>query len=171
VTWNAVPAPLYFVHADQINLQVPYELAGASRATVAVTYNGQSSAPESLAVQPERPQLFPRGFHADFRPISSDTPASPGEVVVFFATGQGVTNPASATGAAPGSVLPVPAALASVRIGDRPAQLLFSGQTPGTAGVMQLNVQVPTGTPPGNAAVVLRVGPAESQPGVAIPVR
>jgi uncharacterized protein (TIGR03437 family) len=87
------------------------------------------------------------------------------------ATGQGVTNPASATGAAPGRVLPVPVALASVRIGDRPAQLLFSGQTPGTAGVMQLNVQVPTGTSPGNAAVVLRVDPAESQPGVAIPVR
>jgi uncharacterized protein (TIGR03437 family) len=171
VTWNAVPAPLYFVRADQINLQVPYELAGASRATVAVTYNGQSSAPESLAVQPERPQLFPRGFHADFRLISSDAPASPGEVVIFFATGQGATNPASASGAAPGQVPPVTAALASVRIGDRPAQLLFSGQTPGTAGVMQLNVQVPTGTPPGNAAVVLRVGPADSQPGVAIPVR
>jgi uncharacterized protein (TIGR03437 family) len=36
---------------------------------------------------------------------------------------------------------------------------------------MQLNVQVPAATPPGNAAVVLRVGSAESQPGVTIQIR
>jgi len=171
VTCNGIPAPLYFVRADQINLQAPYELAGSSRATVVVTYNLQSSAPESVAIQPERPQLYPLGFHADFRLITPESPAAPSEVVVFFATGQGVTNPASPTGAAPAGALPVPVAATSMRIGSLPAQLSFTGQAPGTAGLMQLNVQVPEGISPGNAAVVLRVGAAESQPGVTITVR
>ena len=49
VTLNDIAAPVIAVAAvngqEQINFQVPYELAGAATATLVVTANGQSSAP------------------------------------------------------------------------------------------------------------------------------
>ena len=171
VTWNGRASPLYFVRADQINLQVPYELSSTGTTSVEVTVAGLSSEIVNVAIEPQRPQLFPTAFHADFAPVSTEHPAARGEAVILFATGQGRTAPASVTGAPPANEYPAPEAPVAVTIGGRTARVLFSGQAPGTVGVMQLNVIVPADASAGPAAVVLTVGAGQSQPGVSVAVR
>ncbi|MFN0166083.1 MAG: choice-of-anchor Q domain-containing protein [Bryobacteraceae bacterium] len=162
VTWAGIAAPLLYVSSGQINVQVPYEAAGLTQADVVVTAGGASSEARRVAMQPTRPNLFPRAFHADFSFIERQSPATAGEIIVLFATGQGLTVPRSVTGATPGSVLPVPEASVEVTIGGVSAEVLFRGQTPGTAGLMQLNLRVPSGVAGESVAVALRVGGVQS---------
>jgi uncharacterized protein (TIGR03437 family) len=91
--------------------------------------------------------------------------------LIFFATGQGLTQPPIDTGAAaPASPFSLPGAEVAMSIGGRSARVDFSALTPGTAGVMQIHAQVPSGMAPGGALVLLRVGGRESQSGFSIAV-
>jgi uncharacterized protein (TIGR03437 family) len=171
VKWNGIASPLLFARSDQINVQVPYELSGASEASLVVTVNGQTSDAVSVPVSATRPGLFPRVWNQDGTVNSADNPAGIGSIVVLYATGQGVTSPSSPTGARPGDVYPEPAAAATLTLGGVPAEILFRGQAPGTAGVMQINARIPQGMPAGAHAVLLRVGLAESQAGISVWIR
>ena len=128
-----------------------------------VTVNGQSSQPVSIPVAATHPGLFPGIWNQDGTVNSAANPAVRGSIVILYATGQGLTAPASATGAYPmGGVFPSPAAESSLRIGSAQAELIFRGQAPFTAGLMQLNARVPMDAAP-EARVVLRIGAAESE--------
>ncbi len=159
VTVNGVAAPVLFTRQDQVNIQIPYEAAGAAEASVVVRYQGNASAEERIRIASASPGLFPRAWNANGTINSSTAPVAPGGVVVFYATGQGVTSPASRTGAVAMPPFPDPVAETSVTVGGRPAMLLFKGQAPGTLGVMQVNVMVPADAPEGaEVPVVLRIG-------------
>ena len=57
VTFNGVPAPLYYVSTGQINVQVPWNLP--SRAVnVVVTTTAGPSTPQSVQVMPAVPGIF-----------------------------------------------------------------------------------------------------------------
>ncbi len=171
VTVNGVPAPLYYVHADQINLQVPYEIAGAAEAVVQVRVNGQPREPLRFPVVAANPRLYPVVLNQDGGVNSADNPAAPGSVIVLFATGQGLTQPPSVSGARPAEgIYPEPALATSLTIGGQAAQLLFRGQAPGTAGVMQINAVVPSGIA-STATIVLTLGTVESSPGLNVYIR
>jgi uncharacterized protein (TIGR03437 family) len=86
---------------------------------------------------------------------------------VLYGTGFGPTNPA-----ADGLVLsaPVPAATQPlVSIGGVSAQVTFAGLI--SAGLFQLNVQVPNTLPVGDATVTASAGTAKSQANIFIPVK
>jgi uncharacterized protein (TIGR03437 family) len=79
---------------------VPYEVSG-STTLVQVTYNGQSSPALPVAVVAAAPGIFtlPGGsqaaaLNADLSVNGTGNPAAKGSVVVLFATGEGLTNPA-----------------------------------------------------------------------------
>ena len=62
VTFNNIAAPLVFVshsaaNGDQINAQVPYELAGSSSAQVVVN-DGTASAPQTVYLAAHAPGIF-----------------------------------------------------------------------------------------------------------------
>jgi uncharacterized protein (TIGR03437 family) len=170
VRFNLTAGPLYFARAEQINVQIPYELAGQTEATLTVNYGG-GAATVRLPLAATHPGLYPRIFNQDGSVNSPQNPAAPGSIVVLFGTGQGVTSPASPTGALATDPFPVPAAPTTLRIGAREAELLFRGQAPGTAGVIQLNARVPEGSSGSALPVVWTVGLAESQAGVTLVVR
>ncbi len=91
--------------------------------------------------------------------------------MTFYATGEGLTVPAGVDGKVAGSVSPIPMATVTVTIGGVPAAVQFAGGAPNNvAGVMQVNVTVPSLLPPGAAALVVTVGAASSPPGVTIAV-
>ena len=171
VTVNGVPAPLYYAQAEQVNLQVPYEIAGAGEAVVQVTVNGQAREPRRFPVVAANPRLYPVVLNQDGALNSAENPAAPGSIIVLFATGQGVTQPPSPSGAKPiGGIYPEPVVETSLTIGGQESHLLFRGQAPGTAGVMQINAVVPSCVP-SPAAIVLKLGASESQPNVNVYVR
>ncbi len=168
VTCNGLPAPLLYARFDQINLQVPYELASAASVAIVVTVEGRASSAVPVTLVPARPGLFPGVWNPNGTINGPNNAARSGEVVTLFATGQGRTVPESRTGAFPQNGFPVPAAVTEVTMGGVPATIEFRGQAPGTAGVMQLNVRVPPGAAAGAADVVLTVGGASSRASVSI---
>ena len=170
-TWNGIPAPLYFISAGQLNVQVPYELDGATEANLTITVSGQQSDTVTIPVAATKPGLFPRVWNQDGTANSPENPAMAGAVVVMYATGQGVTNPRSRTGAFPVGFSPEPQAAVSVRIGGIEAEILFRGQAPGTAGVTQINARVPGGLSSSSNPIVVSIGTSQSQPGVFVHVR
>ena len=96
-------------------------------------------------------------------------PAAPGSIVTLYATGAGQTNPGGQDGVPSTVPLPLPIATVTATIGGKSAGVQFAGGAPGiVAGVLQVNVQVPTGLTAGANDVVLKAGSSSSPSGVTI---
>ena len=92
------------------------------------------------------------------------TPAAPGETIVLYGTGFGVTSPA----APEGKLITTPLILATpptITIGSTGSNVVFAGLI--AAGLYQINVTVPVSTPSGDIPVVALVGSTAS-PGTAV---
>jgi uncharacterized protein (TIGR03437 family) len=158
---NGVQAPLFYVSRYQINLQVPYEISGAT-ASVVVVSGGLRSLPMNLPMSPESIGIFTASsngtgqgsiLNPDYTPNGAANPASGGSVVSIYCTGLGAVTPTLASGQ-PGGFdqnLNMTVVQPTVTIGGAQAQVLFSGVAPGFVGLYQVNVVVPAGTPAGSA--------------------
>jgi uncharacterized protein (TIGR03437 family) len=173
---NGVAAPLKSVAdvdgKEQINFQVPMELAGTSAAVLQARNGQQLSQPVVVPVVPFQPAVFTsdgqRGVvvhGVGGALVTPENPAAAGEIVVIYATGLGPVNPTLGTGvaASPGH-LTYTANSVMVSFGNQAGTPIFAGLTPGFAGLYQINVQVPARTPAGNVAVVVTVGEVSSPP-------
>jgi uncharacterized protein (TIGR03437 family) len=149
-------APLYFVSSDQINAQVPFEVANTinvnfqfETTTVVVTTGQQSSATFTIALSGASPGLFTTASNGKgqalyvnqtFMPFS--TALTPGSTIILYATGLGQTNPPASTGA--GGLASQPLVFPpNVYIGESQAQVSYAGLAPDFVGVYQVNVVVP----------------------------
>jgi uncharacterized protein (TIGR03437 family) len=90
---------------------------------------------------------------------SAINPVKIGGYISLYATGEGQTT--AAASASPRPILPV-----SVTVDGIPAAVQYAGGAPGQeAGLMQVNVQIPSGVRPGGyVPVVLQVGDAATTP-------
>jgi uncharacterized protein (TIGR03118 family) len=175
VWFNGKPAYIGYVSPTQINLLLP---AGTpvGTAQMQTTNNGLSSAMVTVQVQAVAPAFFTldgthiAATHANGTLIGATattpvamTPAKPGETIVLYGTGFGQTNPAILDGmlVTTSSPLLIPP---TVTIGGTSAQVTFSGLV--GAGLYQINVIVPPGTPDGDIPVVALLGTATSQTGL-----
>jgi uncharacterized protein (TIGR03437 family) len=105
---NGIAAPLFAVSSGQVNLQVPWELAGQSKASVTVTVNGQTSAPQALNLAPTAPGIFTmnaqgtgQGAVLDtlYRLVDVSNPAVAGNTVIqIYCTGLGAVSNQPASG-------------------------------------------------------------------------
>ena len=155
VTLSGISAPLLAVASvaglDQINVQVPFELAGQTTARVLVAVNGVDLPSVDVPLRTAQPEIF-----AVSRGASSWT---------IWATGLGpVTNP-PATGQAASSSPPSQLVEQNVRvtIAGADAAATFAGLAPGFAGLYQVNVDPPAQVD-ANGEVVLTVGNVSSKP-------
>ena len=100
-------------------------------------------------------------------------PAKIGDVISLYTTGEGQTTPTGVDGKPAAVPLPQPNLPVSVTIGDQTVKPQYAGGAPGeVAGIMQINVQIPTGIQTGNSVpVVIQVGAVSSQPRLTIAVR
>jgi uncharacterized protein (TIGR03437 family) len=183
VTFNGQPAPLLYGSAGQINAVAPFEIAGQSTVQLAITQaNGQSLA-TTLPVVESNPSIFSANAsgtgqgailnNADLTRNSASNPAALGSVIAIYATGTGVTKPASVDGSLTGTNPPLVAQPVTVTIGGQNAQVLYQGAAPGlVAGISQINVQIPLNITPGpSVPVTLAVGSTQSQNSVTIAVK
>jgi uncharacterized protein (TIGR03437 family) len=159
LTIAGIDVPLFYSSADQINAQLPFELAPNSRHQAVVKTADAITVPETITVASARPGIFTttqdgkgQGVIMDTanRLVDAGNPAAAGDVVVVYCTGLGATNPAVRSGeAAPASPLAKVTTPVSVTIGGQPAVVQYAGLTPGLVGLYQVNVQIPGGVTPG----------------------
>ena len=171
---NGTAAPLLYVGQGQINAVAPYEIAGSGNATIQVLNNGVQSATSASNVVAAAPAIFSLGngqgaiLNQDGTVNGPSNPAARGSVVSIYGTGEGQTNPPGVDGAIANESLaglPRPVAPFSLTIGGQTAQYTYAGTAPQSfAGFFQVNAVIPANVASGNAAVVLKVGSAQSQP-------
>jgi uncharacterized protein (TIGR03437 family) len=139
------------VSTYQVNVQVPYSVAGKTVTEVQLVYDGLPTSLIRLPVAEASPGIFTdfagaaKALNVDGTPNSAAAPTTAGSVIVLFATGGGEIAPGRSAGqraVAPFGVLALPV---SVRIGSAPAEILYAGEAPGLVGVAQFNVRVPAG--------------------------
>jgi uncharacterized protein (TIGR03437 family) len=180
VSFNGTPARLLYPSATQVAAVVPYSVSG-STTEVGVAYRGGTPVMAPVPVAPSAPALFTadgtgRGQAAasnqDGSLNSAENPVSPGQFVTLYATGEGQTSPAGVDGKPASNPLPQPVLPVSVTIGGQTIQPQYAGGSPGSiAGLLRIDVLVPSGLRPGSAVqVAIQIGSATSQPGVTIAV-
>ncbi len=182
VLFDGEPVPVLGVREDQITAIAPYRIAGSQTAGITVEVDGVASNPATVAVLPAVPGLSVYGAGAlisasalnqDGTRNGPGNPAAPGSVVALFGAGAGVMNPPQKEGEVVSGTLSVPDLPVSVRIGGRPATVLYAGAAPGlVGGVLQVNVLIPTDLVPAPVAgqmnyylTGLQVGNAPSNAG------
>jgi len=184
---NGYACPLTFVSATQVNAVVPYEVKVFTSATVLVKFLGQSSNGVPVNVTTTQPGIFSANgsgtgpgaiLNSNSTSNSPSNPATRGDVIVVYLTGEGETSPAGVTGkvttvaSPPAPVTPGPLLPISVTIAGQGANWTFAGEAPGfVSGVMQLNVVVPTGIPGGDQPIQVTVGGNQSQTGLTVSLR
>ena len=172
VLFDGRPSPLFYVQAQQINVQAPYDISGKSTVEVEIFYQETSRGKVTVPVANAAPGVFTVGsgkgqakaLNADGTPNSELKPALRATLVTLYATGEGLTHRA---GTEETPVLPV-----ILTLGGYTAQILLARAAPGFSGMLEIKARVPGGfAPTGDIEVVLQVGDAISQKGVTIAVR
>jgi uncharacterized protein (TIGR03437 family) len=180
VTFDSKPAPIFFTYANQVNVVVPYSIAGLPTVDITVTYNGTASNAEVFQVKPANPAIFTLnalgtgdavierypGYASDV--ISASNPAKAGDVLILYGEGYGA--PTSGTSLPDGQIVsttvPVVADTPAVLLIDgNPVPTQYFGGAPGLVnGVLQVNFTVPT-LAPGSHQIQLQLGsPARTSP-------
>jgi trimeric autotransporter adhesin len=159
ITLDGFPAPISFANRTQVNFQVPYAIAGRSGATLELRNGGllidrtvcnvAAAAPAFFEVAGKRGQavaVLPNG-----QLNGEENPARPGEIVVLYATGEGLRMDVNG--------YEVPFLGARVDVQGLPAELLYAGGAPGFPGLFQVNLRVPNSLRAAGAVTVnLKVG-------------
>lgn len=147
VALDGVRVPLLMVAPDQINFQVPWETA-TGNLPLTVSVKGQLSDAYTVAIESVSPAIF-NVSREDGSLITRDSPASPGELLIVWATGLGPVRDAMPSGEpTPPGNLGTPE-LPAVQVNGTEAQVAFAGLSPGWIGLYQVNVFVPSGVPSG----------------------
>jgi uncharacterized protein (TIGR03437 family) len=165
VTIGGQSAFVNFVSPGQVNVQVPAGVPLTGNAPVVVTVRDRSTTAVGFSMRPLAPAILAptslrvgsRQFVAGFRPGSgtpvtaNNSPAVPGETLIFYGTGFGPVTPDSVPVA--GSIPTVATQLLNevqVSIGGIPARVEYAGLAPGLVGVYQFNVVIPGNVPSGD---------------------
>ena len=174
ISFNGIAAPILYASGDQINLQVPYEIAGQTEVTMQVSSSSVTpvvSESYILGVAPRQPSAFVSAasftdtffdvatcngqtiagtealaLNADGTLNSCANPAAAGSTVMLFLDGMGVTSPAQATGAISTSAVAIapPAALVPPPNGSLPVALPTQTISGLLADVVAVEVSAPT---------------------------
>jgi uncharacterized protein (TIGR03437 family) len=161
----SVPGHLTYVSPGQVNVQVPWELQGQTSAQVKVSIDFSDGNVFSVPLASYAPSLFEFGagvaaaLDRNFQVIGASNPAIRGQTIHVFANGLGpVTNQPASGDPAPSSPPALTTTTPVVTIGGQSAQVGFSGLTPGSAGLYQLDLTVPPGLTPGNYPIGITIG-------------
>jgi uncharacterized protein (TIGR03437 family) len=184
VTFNNIPAGLYFVSQTQINAQLPFNVLPSSQGgtvNIVVARGGGTSAPQTVTVTPASPGIFTttanglgQAFAYDNTTGALAAPASlslgslatapisisSGHALIIACTGLGSVTPsidnyvAASDGTFRNTLLQP-----TVLIGGVPAQPIYSVLSPQFVSEYQIGVTPAANTPTGSAvSLQIRIG-------------
>jgi len=180
VSVNGVPAPVLYAWANQLGIQVPYEVT-PGKGTITIQYGGRVSAQLPVTVASAAPGLFTLdetgagqavALNEDGSLNATGNPVTQGHVVSLYLTGYGLVAPVVRDGApnTPGSATPLQTVTATV--GGLQAAVAYAGGAKGLpAGTIRVDIRVPSGVSGSAIPVAVQVGSAESQQSVTIAVQ
>lgn len=182
VLFDGTPSPMIATSTGQVSAVVPYAVAGRATTQVQVEYQGRRSNSVTLFVVNSAPGVFTanasgRGQAAALNENGSlnvaANPAVRGSIMVLFATGEGQTNPNGSDGKLTTTPLPMPQLPVTVSFGGIDGQVVYVGGAPGlTAGLLQVNVRIPTDAQTGTEVpLTVNIGSASSQRLVTVAIR
>jgi uncharacterized protein (TIGR03437 family) len=159
---NGIAAPIYATTLAQVNVEIPWELAGLPEASLKVTVDGQESAPFTIKIADTAPYIFIFGGNPL---IARQQPVQPGSLLTIYGTGFGPVHNQPATGSPATNFTSTTVNTPTVTIGGVPADINFSGLAPGLAGVWEVSVRLPEGVAFGPAVPVkLSIGGIDANP-------
>lgn len=169
-------APLYFVSPGQINAQIPFTVALGSH-QILVESGNQLSTPEPIQIVAAAPGIvnvagqIVAQHAADGSYVTSTSPAQPGEYVVFYLSGLGVTsNPVASGTPTPNSPASVPLLTPTLTFAGATVPIAFVDLTPSEIGLFQISFQIPATAAAGSATISVTSGTSTSNQ-VVIPVQ
>ena len=192
VLFNGIPAPMIYASSTQVSAVVPYEIASVANPSVWIDFAGQTSNAYQLSLATAAPGLFAQNsagsgpgaiLNQDNSLNGPSHAAAKGSIIQMFMTGEGQTSPQGVTGKItsvslpPPQVTPAPLLPIEIWIGNQPglywpAVYTYAGEAPGmAAGLMQLNLQIPTGVPSGTLSILVYVGGSISQSSITVTVQ
>jgi trimeric autotransporter adhesin len=181
ITFDGVAAPLLYVSSGQSSAIVPFAVAGKASTIVEVTFQNKLAARATLPVAASSPGLFTMAssgsgqgaiLNQDWSVNSTTHPALPGDVLMLFGTGGGVTDPPGADGHFTTGALANLACPVTVTIAGSPGTVYYAGAAPNmVAGVFQINVTVPAGVSGDKLPIVVKCGGASSPVSVTVAIK
>jgi uncharacterized protein (TIGR03437 family) len=167
-------APILYTSSTLVSAIVPYGITGMTSADVFVNYQGNKSVVSTVRVEATSPGLFTANTSGQGQALainlngtlnSATNPTPVGGFLILYETGEGQTTPAGVDGKLAVSPYPAPIQNVSAVINGIPASVTYAGAAPGiVAGVMQINVQIPTGVASGTANLQVTVGQLTTPP-------
>jgi uncharacterized protein (TIGR03437 family) len=159
---NGLPIPHLYMSSQQINAQLPFNVAGSATLTVH-SPNGLSNN-YLFTIEPTAPSVFMSGTAGtetglaaivrddDSQLVTPTNPIHPNDKVTIYLTGMGQTTPPVEAGQ-PAPAQPLSAAVVepSVTLGGSALAVSYAGLVPGEVGVYQINATVPSGVTGGLA--------------------
>ena len=191
VTIGGVPAYLWYVNSNQINLQAPDNLSAGSKSVVVTTGAGSASSAVTIAAQAPSFSLLdakhvagiilrsdgsgaygggtydivgPTGQSLGYKTVA----ATAGDIVELFGVGFGATNPHVPAGQAYSGAAPTISPV-TVYINGTAITPSFAGMA--SAGLYQLNLEIPAGLPTGDVSVQAAVSGSHTQSNAVISLR
>lgn len=169
VTERRITAPgkIQYVSDGRVDVQVPWELQGLNSAQMKVSIGDSQTELYTVPLNDFAPAVFETGDPETGRSlakavdengaaVTSANPAQRGKAIQLEANGLGPVESLPITGE------PIPAdtsnlvrVLPELSIGGRPAEILFSGLAPGTAGRYLIRARVPDDAPSGVQSLVV----------------
>ncbi len=178
----SLPGPMLYADSNQVNVQVPWELAGQTSVQIRVNVGDTTGQIYTAPVVQYAPAIYSllagtaAALDSNMNLITTVNQAVRGKVIQLFVNGLGeVSNRPDDGAPALGSPQPLSktSVTPTVTVGGQPATVSFSGLAPGFPGLYQINLTVPTNisasTTPGQPVVVSIGG--VSSPAVNIPVQ
>ena len=180
---NGISAPILSIAnvngQEQVSIQVPFGINAPGLTAVTIENNGSRTTVTGVPLFAVQPGIFEftansvrvaAVLHANFQVVTPANPARPGEIVLLFITGMGLTDPAVGTNV----VGPAPPATSVVQpivgIDDGGVEVLGSFYAPGLLTVFQINLRIPDNAQTGNRKLSVIAGGVASQNSL-IPIR
>ncbi len=167
----SLPGNVLYVSPGQVNVQVPWELAGQSSVQIRVNFGATTGAIYTATVVNNAPGTYMNAdlsaiaTDANFNLITSANRAVPGQAVTVYANALGAVNPIPTDGEAVPQTPATPTTQpVTATIAGTAATVQFSGLAPFYPSLGEVQLVVPAGAPSGLQPVVLTINGVSSPP-------